>query len=186
MLAFEDVVVELPEGEMPPDEHKLPIMVTWTLPPLPNGPDLLVLATELAGIGGPDLPLEVSAVDVFASVTDSAERSLNIAARTEVSLARIYMAEEHLGDTFLRAHRVSGIPARASARLARRALEMSGSVALPALQFYTQTNARRIAAGPVIVRADRPARTHHDGTRTRCTFHHTGVFGVQSSRPKKS
>lgn len=107
MLAFEDVVVELPEGEMPPDEHKLPIMVTWTLPPLPNGPDLLVLATELAGIGGPDLPLEVSAVDVFASVTDSAERSLNIAARTEVSLARIYMAEEHLGDTFLRAHRVS-------------------------------------------------------------------------------
>ncbi|MFV2039843.1 MAG: hypothetical protein ACC660_06330 [Acidimicrobiales bacterium] len=107
MLAFEDAVVELPEGVEPPDEHHLPLVITWTLPPLPNGPDLLVLATELAGIGGTDLPLEVSAVDVFASVTDPPERSLNIATRTQVSLARIYMVEEHLSDTFERAYQVS-------------------------------------------------------------------------------
>ena len=44
----------------------------------PRPPDLLVLATELAGVGGIDLPLEVSAIDSFASVTDAPERSLSI------------------------------------------------------------------------------------------------------------
>ncbi len=107
MLAFEDVVMELDDTEEPPDEHKLPLIVTWALPPLPNGPDLLVLATELAGIGGTDLPLEVSAVDVFPSVTDSPERSLSITARTEVSLAHIYMAQEHLTGVLERAYAVS-------------------------------------------------------------------------------
>ncbi len=108
MLAFEDVVLAMPEGDDPPaDQHMLPAMITWTLPPLPQGPDLLVLATELAGVGGPDLPLEVSAVDLFASVTDSPERSLNISARTEVSLSRIYMANEHLSELFDHAYKVS-------------------------------------------------------------------------------
>lgn len=107
MFAFEDVVMELPEGADPPDEHQLAMILTWALPPLPNGPDLLVLATDLAGIGGTDLPLEVSAVDIFPTVTDSAERSLNITARTEVSLARIYMAQETLTPVFERAHDVS-------------------------------------------------------------------------------
>ena len=108
MLAFEDVVMALPEGAEPPaDEHHLPIMITWALPPLANGPDLLVLATDLAGVGGPDLPLEVSAVDLFASVTDSPERSLNIAARSQVSLSRIYMAEEHLSELFEHAYQVA-------------------------------------------------------------------------------
>ncbi len=99
--------MELPEGADPPDDHKLSLILTWALPPLPNGPDLLVLATDLAGIGGTDLPLEVSAVDVFPTVTDSAERSLNITARTEVSLAKIFLAQEHLAAVFERAYDVS-------------------------------------------------------------------------------
>ncbi len=107
MLAFEDVVMELGEGEEPPEGHRLPLILTWALPPLPNGPDLLVLATELAGIGGTDLPLEVSAVDHFASVTDPPERSLNITARTDVSLTQIYLAQEHLSGVFDRAYDVS-------------------------------------------------------------------------------
>ena len=65
-------------------------MFTWALPPLPNGPDLLVLATELAGIGGTRLPLEVSAIDSYPSVTDAPERSLTIHGRIAVSLARIF------------------------------------------------------------------------------------------------
>jgi hypothetical protein len=63
---------------------------------LSNGPDLLVLATELAGIGGPDLPLEVSAIDSYAQVTDAAERSLSIVAKQQVSLARVLGGEELL------------------------------------------------------------------------------------------
>jgi hypothetical protein len=98
ILAFEDLVIDLPEEEEPPDQHSFPLIFTWSLPPLPHCPDLLVLATELAGIGGPDLPIEVSAVDSFASVTDAAERSLTIIARKDVSLSQIFMGTEDLCD----------------------------------------------------------------------------------------
>jgi hypothetical protein len=96
LLAFEDVVANLPEDDEPPDEFNFPLLFNWALPPLPSGPDLLLLATELAGVGGPDLPLEVSAIDSFASVTDAPERSLTIVARQQVSLAKVLAGEELL------------------------------------------------------------------------------------------
>ena len=96
LLSFEDKVLELPETDEPPDEFHFPMLFTWALPPLPMGPDLLVLATELAGVGGPDLPLEVSAIDSFAAVTDAPERSLAIVARIEVSLAKVFLGQELL------------------------------------------------------------------------------------------
>lgn len=98
LLAFEDVVGALPDEAEPPDEFHFPLIFTWALPPLPAGPDLLVLATELAGVGGRDLPLEVSAIDSFADVTDAPERSLTIVARQRVSLARVLIGEELLCD----------------------------------------------------------------------------------------
>ena len=99
LLAFEDVVVELDDGDDPPDLYHFPLNFTWALPPLPHGPDLLLLATELAGVGGPDLPLEVSAIDSFHAVTDAPERSLTIVARRQVSLARVFLGEEMLCET---------------------------------------------------------------------------------------
>ena len=72
---------------------------TWALPPLPKGPDLLVLATELAGVGGPDLPVEVSATDSYPSVTDAPERTLRIVAHQKVSLLGIRRGEEVPCDT---------------------------------------------------------------------------------------
>jgi hypothetical protein len=99
MLAFEDQVQALPEDEPPEDEFNLPLTFTWSLPPLPRCPDLLLLATEIAGIGGPDLPVEVSAVDSFASVTDPSERRLTVIARVQVSLSQVYLGEEQLCDT---------------------------------------------------------------------------------------
>ena len=107
LLSFEDVVIELPEGDDPPDEHRFPLMFTWVLPPLPHGPDLLVLATELAGVGGTELPLEVSAIDSFPTVTDAPERSLTIVARIEVSLARVLLGQELLCDVLDRCLLVS-------------------------------------------------------------------------------
>jgi hypothetical protein len=98
LLAFEDAVMTLPDGDDPDDTFHFPLVFTWTLPPLPKGPDLLVLATELAGVGGPELPLEVSAIDSFAAVTDAPERSLTIVARIEVSLTAIFKSEEQLCD----------------------------------------------------------------------------------------
>lgn len=60
---LEDEVLALPEGEEPDRQHLLPLTFTWSLPPLPRCPDLPLLATEIAGIGGPDLPVVVSAVE---------------------------------------------------------------------------------------------------------------------------
>jgi hypothetical protein len=99
LLSFEDLVMELDEGDDPPDLHRFPLHFSWSLPPLANTPDLLVLATDLAGIGGTDLPLEVSAIDSFAAVTDAPERSLTIRAHLEVGLAKVLAGEELLCDT---------------------------------------------------------------------------------------
>jgi hypothetical protein len=108
LLAFEDAVHQLPDpDDTPPDEFQFPLVFTWRLPPLPYAPDLLVLATELAGIGGVELPVEVSAIDSFATVTDAAERSLSMTARVDVSLAKVYAGEEILCDTLDRCRAVS-------------------------------------------------------------------------------
>jgi len=107
LLGFEDAVIERADLEDPPDDFHFPINFTWALPPLPHGPDLLVLATELAARGGPDLPLEVSAIDSFPSATDAPERSLTIAARQEVSLARVLGGEELLCEVLDRCLNVS-------------------------------------------------------------------------------
>jgi hypothetical protein len=98
VLNFEDAVVELPEDGEPPEEQVLPLMFTWSLPPLPQCPDLLVLATELAGIGGTKLPTEVTAMDSFAAVTDPPERSVTIIARIEVAMAHVFLGTEDLCD----------------------------------------------------------------------------------------
>ena len=89
LLGFEDAVMARPEGEDPPDEYEFPLNFTWGLPPLPQDPDLLVLATDLAGIGGPELPLEVSAIDSIPSATEATERALRVVAHQKVSLLRI-------------------------------------------------------------------------------------------------
>ena len=47
VLAFEDRVLE--DESEPEDEYYLPLYFNWVLPPLPSPPDLLVLATDLAG-----------------------------------------------------------------------------------------------------------------------------------------
>lgn len=108
MLGFEDLMLELPEGSDPPEGYSFPLIFTWVLPPLANGPDLLVLATELAGLGGVELPLEVSAIDSFASVTDPPERSLTIVARIEIDLGSLYVGQDNLCDVLDKCHEVSG------------------------------------------------------------------------------
>jgi len=65
------------------------------------------LAIDLAGIGELELPLEVSAIDSFASATDAPERRLSIVARRPVSLTRVLRGEELLCDVFDRCGAVS-------------------------------------------------------------------------------
>jgi hypothetical protein len=94
MLAFEDEVAKLDEDDDPSETHQFTLVFTWSLPPLAMAPDLLMLATELAGKGGTLLPLEVAALDTIPSVIDAPERSLSITAKTAVTLLRIYRGED--------------------------------------------------------------------------------------------
>ena len=55
---------------------------------------MLVLATDLAGLGGQVLPIEVSAIDSFPSVTDAAQRTLTIVARFDLSLRALLDGED--------------------------------------------------------------------------------------------
>ena len=82
-------MIALSEVEDPSDEYQFPLTFTWGLPPLAAPPDLLLLATQLAGIGGTDLPLEVSAIDSIPAATDAPERSLRVVAHHPVSLLSI-------------------------------------------------------------------------------------------------
>ncbi len=108
LLGFEDHVATMgDEIEEPDASFRLSLFFNWGLPPLRQPPDLLVLSTELAGLAGMDLPLEVSAIDSFAAVTDAPERRLGIVGRVDVSLAELFMGREQLCAQLDLAHEVS-------------------------------------------------------------------------------
>lgn len=110
LLAFEDEVEKLEDPEDPaPDGYSFQLVFNWLLPPLPNAPNLLVLATELAGIGGVELPIEVSAIDTIPAVTtdEAAERALQLTAKVDVPLAKILQGEEMLCDVLDRCRSAS-------------------------------------------------------------------------------
>jgi hypothetical protein len=92
LLGFEDEIMKMEDpDDDPPTGFTFPLLFTWTLPPLTDPPNLLVLAMELVDVGGPSLPVEVSAIDSFPSVTDAPERSLSIVARINVELSDVYL-----------------------------------------------------------------------------------------------
>lgn len=97
LLNFEDVVLAMnhPDDD-PVGDFSFPLVFTWAFPPLTAPPDLLVLATDVAGLGGVDLPLEVSALDSYQRVTDAAERSLSVIGRVPIALAMVYQGETEL------------------------------------------------------------------------------------------
>lgn len=94
IIEFEDDVNSRGDDESPDETITLPISLSFVLPPLHLGPDLLVLATDLAAVGGTDLPVQVSALDKVAAVTDAAERSISIECRLDLPLSRIFMGQD--------------------------------------------------------------------------------------------
>lgn len=108
LLSFGDRIDEMGDDfEEPEDRWHLELFFNWGIPPLTSPPDLLVLATDLAGIGGTLLPIEVSAIDSYGALTSTPERSLQLVGRTEVSLADMIMGREQLCDELDRARDIS-------------------------------------------------------------------------------
>ncbi len=107
LLSFQDRLDELPDDAEPEDGWRLSLFFNWGIPPLSGPPDLLVLATDLAGLARTALPIEVSAIDSIGSVTDAPERRLQLVGRTEVSLTDMLMGREQLCEPLDRAKEVS-------------------------------------------------------------------------------
>jgi len=108
LLALEDQVATMEDDYSAPEgDFRLPLLFNWNLPTLKRPPDLVVLAAEVAGIGGPDLPIEVSMVESTGALSTGADVRLSITGRVEVSLVDVMMGQEKMCDTLDRCHDVS-------------------------------------------------------------------------------
>ncbi|HUO46965.1 MAG TPA: hypothetical protein VM470_09070 [Acidimicrobiia bacterium] len=109
LLSLQDRIDEMGDDwEEPEDLYRLSLFFNWSiLPKLTSPPDLLVLGTDLAGVGGIELPIEVAAIDTIASITDAPERSLQVVGKCQVSLVDVFMAREQLCEELDRAKAVS-------------------------------------------------------------------------------
>lgn len=108
LLSLEDKLESMVDDwEEPPDEFHLQLYFNWAVPPLSEPPDLLVLATDLAGIGGMALSVEVAAIDSFAAVIDLPERRLTLVGKTTVSLVDMLMGRDQLCEALDRSREVS-------------------------------------------------------------------------------
>ena len=106
ILAIEDHPDVLDEGDRK-GQFRLPMRFNWALPPLGSPPDLVVLAAELAGIGGLDLPIEVSGVESTGAISTGAELRLSITGVVEISLVDAMTGEDALCDMLDRCRDVS-------------------------------------------------------------------------------
>jgi hypothetical protein len=108
LLALQDRLDEIgDETQEPEDLYRLELYFRWSVPPLAKPPDLLVVGTDVAGIGGIELPVEVSATDSIGSITDAQVRTLQVVGHTQVSLVDVFMGREQLCDQLDRARNVS-------------------------------------------------------------------------------
>lgn len=108
LLALIDRLEEMEEDfEEPEDIYQLHMYFNWSVPPLTNPPDLLVLATDLAGIGDMELPIEVQAIDSYAPLGSDTQRRLMITGTVHISLVDLVMGREQLCDTLDLAKEVS-------------------------------------------------------------------------------
>ncbi len=108
LLRFEDALNasdDVPEDVN--DEFEVTFFFNWSLPPLTRSPDIIVVSAELAGIGGIDLPIEVSAVETMGALSDKADSLLSVVGAAKRSLADIVFKQDSLCDVLDRVHEVS-------------------------------------------------------------------------------
>lgn len=108
LISFEDRLVELGDDfESVEDTFKLPLYFNWSLPPMASAPDLLVLTSDIAGVTGLDLPVEVSAVEAHDVMADTPEKGLRVVGHVDVSLRSMFLGQQYLCDPLDRAKELS-------------------------------------------------------------------------------
>lgn len=108
VLALDDYLATLGDDDTEPEgTYHLDMYFNWAVPPLQNPPDLLILATDLAGVGGTTLPIEVTAIDSYDAVTDAAVRRLTIMGKVSLNLIEVVTGRDELCDVLEAAREVS-------------------------------------------------------------------------------
>lgn len=108
LLNLEEQVSSMDEDYQDPDgDFRIPLMFNWALPPLEDPPDLVLLATELAGVGGVDLPIEVSGVESTGALAIVSDVRLSLVGRVEVSLVDVMLGREQMCETLDRCREIS-------------------------------------------------------------------------------
>jgi hypothetical protein len=108
LLKLEDLLNDtdgIPED--PESDYEVAFFFNWALPPMAEPPNLLVLSAELAGMGGVDLPIEVSLVDSFGMFADGEERRLSLVGKFDISLVDLMFRQDAMCDVLDRVHGVS-------------------------------------------------------------------------------
>jgi hypothetical protein len=96
-----------PDFDEPEGDYSLDLYFNWAVPPLMRPPDLLVLATDLAGLGGLDLVIEVSAIDSYGALAEAPERRLQLVGKSTVDLVDIMIGREQLCEVLDRSRDIS-------------------------------------------------------------------------------
>lgn len=108
VLALDDYLNTLDEEFVEPEgAYDLDMYFNWAIPPLQTPPDLLVLATDLAGIGSTTLPIEITAIDSYDAVTDAAVRRLTVMGKVGLSLVDVVTGRDELCEVLEAAREVS-------------------------------------------------------------------------------
>lgn len=108
LLRFEDSLSDYDEVPTDPDsEFNVTFFFNWSLPPMQKPPDLIILSAELAGIGGINLPIEISSVESMGALDDSMDRRLSVVGKVDRSLVDVVFSQDSLCDVLDRVHDVS-------------------------------------------------------------------------------
>ena len=108
LLSFEDALNESKgaAGDVKGD-YEVTFFFNWSLPPLQRSPDILVLSAELAGIGGIDLPIEVSVVETMGAFSERKDQLLSVVGAVKRSLTDVVFKQDSLCEVLDRVHEVS-------------------------------------------------------------------------------
>lgn len=108
LLDLDEQVTAMSDSyEEPEGDFRLPMVFNWALPPLEDPPDLVMLATELAGVGGVEIPIEVSGVESTGVLSSGADIRLSIVGRVEVNLVDVMLGREQMCDMLDRCREIS-------------------------------------------------------------------------------
>jgi len=96
--------------EVPDDtgkKYEVSFLFNWSLPPLDNPPDLIMLSADLGGIGGIDLPIEVSSVHSMGALASTQDQRLSVVGVAKRSLVELMFRQDSFCDVLDRVHEVS-------------------------------------------------------------------------------